>query len=62
MYVGKPLRRREDRKFLTGRDHVTTARMAFDEDGIILGMEVDTIAALGGYIGMFGMPNCEMKA
>lgn len=36
--------------------------MAFDEDGIILGMEVDTIAALGGYIGMFGMPNCEMKA
>jgi carbon-monoxide dehydrogenase large subunit len=36
-----------------GRDHVTKARMAFDKDGIILGMEVDTIAALGAYISMF---------
>jgi carbon-monoxide dehydrogenase large subunit len=31
------------------RDHVTKARMAFDKDGIILGLEVDTIAAFGAY-------------
>ena len=42
--------------FLTqthGRDHVTKARMAFDRDGLILGMEVDTIAALGAYLSNF---------
>ncbi len=42
--------------FLTqthGRDHVTHARMAFDKDGLILGMEVDTIAALGAYLSNF---------
>jgi carbon-monoxide dehydrogenase large subunit len=33
-----------------GRDHVTTARMAFDESGRVLGLEVDTIAALGAYL------------
>jgi carbon-monoxide dehydrogenase large subunit len=31
------------------RDHVTKARMAFDKDGLILGLEVDTIAAFGAY-------------
>ena len=31
------------------RDHVTKARMAFDPNGIILGLEVDTIAAFGAY-------------
>ena len=36
-----------------GRDHVTKARMAFDADGVILGMEVDTIAALGAYVSNF---------
>jgi carbon-monoxide dehydrogenase large subunit len=36
-----------------GRDHVTKARMAFDGNGIILGLEVDTIAALGAYISNF---------
>jgi carbon-monoxide dehydrogenase large subunit len=36
-----------------GRDHVTKARMAFDKDGVILGMDVDTIAALGGYLSNF---------
>jgi len=36
-----------------GRDHVTKARMAFDADGLILALEVDTIAALGAYISMF---------
>lgn len=33
------------------RDHVTTARMAFAADGVILGLEVDTIAAFGAYAG-----------
>jgi len=32
------------------RDHVSHARMAFDKDGIILGLEVDTIAAFGAYV------------
>jgi carbon-monoxide dehydrogenase large subunit len=35
------------------RDHYTKARMAFDRDGRITGMEVDTIAALGGYLSQF---------
>ena len=42
--------------FLTqthGRDHVTRARMAFDREGLIIGMEVDTIAALGAYLSNF---------
>jgi len=44
-------------EFLTqthARDHATKARMAFDAAGTILGLEVDTIAALGGYISPFG--------
>ncbi len=35
------------------RDHVTAAAMAFDKDGKILGMKVDTIAALGAYLSNF---------
>ncbi len=35
------------------RDHHTTARMAFDENGRILASEVDTIAALGAYLSNF---------
>ncbi len=35
------------------RDHYTKARMAFDKNGKILGMEVDTVAALGGYLSQF---------
>ncbi|HXP29744.1 MAG TPA: xanthine dehydrogenase family protein molybdopterin-binding subunit [Stellaceae bacterium] len=35
------------------RDHVTQARMAFDKDGKILAMEVDTIACLGAYLSNF---------
>ena len=35
------------------RDHHTKARMAFDEDGRILALEVDTIAALGAYLSNF---------
>ncbi len=56
--LGRPMKwtasRAED--FLTqthGRDHVTNARMAFDSTGIIVGMEVDTIAALGAYLSNF---------
>ena len=33
-----------------GRDHVTTARMAFDADGRILGFRVDIVANLGAYL------------
>ncbi|MEQ9811925.1 MAG: xanthine dehydrogenase family protein molybdopterin-binding subunit [Azospirillaceae bacterium] len=36
-----------------GRDHVTHARMAFDADGHILGLEVETLAALGAYLSNF---------
>lgn len=32
-----------------GRDHVTKCRMAFDREGRILAIEVDTIASLGAY-------------
>ena len=35
------------------RDHHTKARMAFDEDGRILALEIDTIAALGAYLSNF---------
>ncbi len=35
------------------RDHVTHARMAFDRDGKILGLAVDTIACLGAYLSNF---------
>jgi len=35
------------------RDHFTKARMGFDADGRIVGMEVDTLAALGGYLSNF---------
>jgi carbon-monoxide dehydrogenase large subunit len=35
------------------RDHDTIARMGFAEDGRIVGMQVDTLAALGGYLSNF---------
>ena len=35
------------------RDHVTHARMAFDAKGTILGLQVDTLACLGGYLSNF---------
>jgi aerobic carbon-monoxide dehydrogenase large subunit len=35
------------------RDHVTTARMGFDRDGRIVALQVDTLAALGGYLSNF---------
>ena len=36
------------------RDHVTRCRMAFDREGVILAIEVDTIAAIGAYVSAFG--------
>jgi aerobic carbon-monoxide dehydrogenase large subunit len=39
-----------------GRDHVTEAELALDADGKFLGLRVDTVANLGGYISTFG-PN-----
>jgi carbon-monoxide dehydrogenase large subunit len=35
------------------RDHHTHARMGFDRDGRIVAMQVDTLAALGGYLSNF---------
>src|SRR5262249_55285265 len=35
------------------RDHDTIARMGFDRDGRIVAMQVDTVAALGGYLSNF---------
>ena len=35
------------------RDHDTQARMGFDKDGRIVAMQVDTLAALGGYLSNF---------
>jgi aerobic carbon-monoxide dehydrogenase large subunit len=35
------------------RDHDTTARMGFDREGRIVAMQVDTLAALGGYLSNF---------
>ncbi len=36
-----------------GRDHVTTAEIALDADGRILGLRVDTHAAMGAYLSTF---------
>lgn len=57
--LGRPVKWTGDRSdaFLTdsqGRDHVTNAALALDKDGRILGIEVDTIANLGGYQSQFG--------
>lgn len=57
--IGRPVKWRADRTetFLCdphGRDHVTKAQMAFDAAGKILGMKVETIAAMGAYLCDFG--------
>ena len=36
-----------------GRDHVTTAEMAFAKDGTILGLRVKTLANMGAYLSTF---------
>jgi len=57
--VGRPVKWRSDRTetFLCdphGRDHVTQAEMAFDENAKILGARIRTIAAMGAYLQDFG--------
>ena len=37
-----------------GRDNVTTARMALAKDGRFIGMDVDLIGDMGGYLSTFG--------
>lgn len=37
-----------------GRDHVSRAELALDEKGRFLGLRVDTLANIGGYLGQFG--------
>ncbi|MGB3045667.1 MAG: xanthine dehydrogenase family protein molybdopterin-binding subunit [Xanthobacteraceae bacterium] len=37
-----------------GRDNITTARMALRKDGKFLGMDVDLIGDMGGYLSTFG--------
>jgi aerobic carbon-monoxide dehydrogenase large subunit len=56
--VGRPIKWTGDRSesFLTdahGRDHVTTAEMAFDKDNGILGLRVKTLANFGAYMSLF---------
>ena len=57
--LGRPVKWRADRAetFASdphGRDHVTTAEMAFDANGKALGLRVRTIAAMGAYLFDFG--------
>jgi carbon-monoxide dehydrogenase large subunit len=56
--VGRPVKWVSDRSeaFLTdahGRDHVTHAEMAFDDNGKILGLRAKTVANLGAYMSTF---------
>jgi carbon-monoxide dehydrogenase large subunit len=56
--VGRPIKWTAERSesFLSdahGRDHVTTAEMAMDKDGVFLGMRVSTIANMGAYLSTF---------
>ncbi|MFQ5954246.1 MAG: xanthine dehydrogenase family protein molybdopterin-binding subunit [Kiloniellales bacterium] len=56
--VGRPVKWTEDRAeaFLAdahGRDHVTHAELALDENGTFLGLCVETIANMGAYLSTF---------
>ncbi|MGY6567698.1 MAG: xanthine dehydrogenase family protein molybdopterin-binding subunit [Salinarimonas sp.] len=56
--VGRPVKWNSDRTeaFLSdahGRDHVTRAQLALDDNGKILGLRVHTIANLGAYLSTF---------
>lgn len=37
-----------------GRDNITVAELALDKDGRFLGLEVDTLANMGAYLGYYG--------
>ena len=56
--VGRPVKWTGERaeSFLSdahGRDHVTTAELAMDENGKFLALKVDTIANMGAYLSTF---------
>ncbi|MEE8272415.1 MAG: xanthine dehydrogenase family protein molybdopterin-binding subunit [Alphaproteobacteria bacterium] len=56
--VGRPVKWTAERSesFLSdahGRDHVTTAELALDQDGKFLALRVDTIANMGAYLSTF---------
>ncbi len=56
--VGRPIKWVAERSesFISdahGRDHVTHAEMAFDKDGMALGLKVDTLANMGAYLSTF---------
>jgi aerobic carbon-monoxide dehydrogenase large subunit len=56
--VGRPIKWVAERSesFVTdahGRDHVTHGEMAFDKDGRALGLKVDVLANMGGYLSTF---------
>jgi len=58
--VGRPVKWTAERSesFLSdthGRDHVTHAELALDENGTFLGLRVETAANLGAYLSTFGM-------
>ena len=57
-HVGRPVKWTGDRSeaFLAdahGRDHVTKAELAVDQNGMITGLRVHTIAAMGAYLSTF---------
>jgi carbon-monoxide dehydrogenase large subunit len=56
--LGRPVKWNSERSeaFLSdtqGRDHVTTAELAFDADNRIIGMRVNTVASMGAYYYFF---------
>jgi len=56
--IGRPIKWTADRSeaFITdahGRDHVTTAKMGFDKDGKIVGLQSNTYAGMGAYLSSF---------
>lgn len=56
--IKRPIKWTAERResFMTdaaGRDHVTTAKMAFDKDGNILALSADTYANMGAYLSTF---------
>ena len=56
--IGRPIKWTADRSesFMTdahGRDHVTTAKMGFDKDGKIVGLQSNTYAGMGAYLSSF---------
>ena len=58
-HLGRPVKWVSDRSehFLAdsqGRDNITTAKLALDENGRFLALEVDLVADMGAYLSFFG--------